>query len=279
MGIPVEGQRGVGGGYRVRPGFRLPPPLMLSGDEAVVVVLGLLAARRQDFEVERGLGRRGADEDPSRSCPTSCAAASRRSRRRSASPPPSGQEAPVGSDVALLVAGLIRRGRRLAFSYRAFTGDETARDVSPHGLVVHSGRWYLAAYDHGRADRRTFRVDRMRKVALADGPWLAPPTGFDAKARQPLAGERPVALGGRRAARSHRARSRLAHPGHGRRARRGGTGTLLRMRVGSLDWMAGVSPASAAASRSTSRPSCARASASSPVASRRRSARSPVAPA
>ena len=24
LGIPVEGERGVGGGYRVRPGFRLP---------------------------------------------------------------------------------------------------------------------------------------------------------------------------------------------------------------------------------------------------------------
>ena len=44
LGIPVEGQRGVGGGYRIRPGYRLPP-LMLGDDEAVVVVLGLLATR------------------------------------------------------------------------------------------------------------------------------------------------------------------------------------------------------------------------------------------
>src|SRR3954470_19923544 len=45
LGIPVEGQRGVGGGYRLRPGYRLPP-LMLTDDEAVAVVLGLVAARR-----------------------------------------------------------------------------------------------------------------------------------------------------------------------------------------------------------------------------------------
>src|SRR5688500_6367365 len=44
LGIPVEGQRGVGGGYRIRPGYRLPP-LMLGDEEAVVVVLGLLATR------------------------------------------------------------------------------------------------------------------------------------------------------------------------------------------------------------------------------------------
>ncbi|MGH9215021.1 MAG: helix-turn-helix transcriptional regulator, partial [Acidimicrobiales bacterium] len=44
LGIPIEGQRGVGGGYRIRPGYRLPP-LMLGDDEAVAVVLGLLATR------------------------------------------------------------------------------------------------------------------------------------------------------------------------------------------------------------------------------------------
>src|SRR6478735_6598307 len=49
MDIPVEGQRGVGGGYRVRPGYRLPP-LMLSDDEAVAIVLGLIAARRQGLD-------------------------------------------------------------------------------------------------------------------------------------------------------------------------------------------------------------------------------------
>src|SRR6266511_3036987 len=46
LGIPVEGERGVGGGYRLRPGFRLPP-LMLTEDEAVAVALGLIAAGRQ----------------------------------------------------------------------------------------------------------------------------------------------------------------------------------------------------------------------------------------
>ena len=45
LGIPVEGQRGVGGGYRIRPGYRLPP-LMLTDDEAVAVALGVQAAGR-----------------------------------------------------------------------------------------------------------------------------------------------------------------------------------------------------------------------------------------
>src|ERR1700710_1842925 len=49
LDIPVEGQRGVGGGYRIRPGYRLPP-LMLSDDEAVAVVFGLIGARRPSLD-------------------------------------------------------------------------------------------------------------------------------------------------------------------------------------------------------------------------------------
>ncbi|HEY8858757.1 MAG TPA: HTH domain-containing protein, partial [Gaiellales bacterium] len=45
LGIPVAGQRGAGGGYAMRPGFRLPP-LMLNDDEAVAVALGVVAAGR-----------------------------------------------------------------------------------------------------------------------------------------------------------------------------------------------------------------------------------------
>ena len=239
MGIPVEGQRGVGGGYRVRPGFRLPP-LMLSGDEAVVVVLGLLAARRQGLESSEG-SVEGALAKIHRVLPDLLR------RRVEALETTLGfttaerTGAPVDSEVALLAAEAIRRGRRLAFSYRAFTGEETARDVSPHGLVVHSGRWYLAAYDHDRADRRTFRVDRMAKVALADGPWLRPPKGFDAVAHVsrslanvPWRFEVVVLL----ELTLDEAADRI--PGTvGELVEQDG-GTLLRMRVGSLDWMAGV---------------------------------------
>ena len=50
-----------------------------------------------------------------------------------------------------------RRRQRIRVTYRAFSGDETRRELSPYGLVVHSGRWYLAAHDQIREDLRTFR--------------------------------------------------------------------------------------------------------------------------
>src|SRR5699024_10238338 len=45
LGIPVQAQRGRYGGYRLSPGYKLPP-LMLNDDEAVAVVLGLTAVER-----------------------------------------------------------------------------------------------------------------------------------------------------------------------------------------------------------------------------------------
>src|SRR5437879_4715764 len=50
LGIPVESERGRYGAYRLRPGFKLPP-LMFSDQEALAVVLGLLAARRLGLAV------------------------------------------------------------------------------------------------------------------------------------------------------------------------------------------------------------------------------------
>jgi predicted DNA-binding transcriptional regulator YafY len=43
--IPVESSRGVGGAYRLRPGYRLPP-LLLTNEEAFALSLGLHSLRQ-----------------------------------------------------------------------------------------------------------------------------------------------------------------------------------------------------------------------------------------
>ena len=149
--------------------------------------------------------------------------------------------APVAGETVLLLADAIRRRRRLRSGYRSFAGEASQRELSPHGLVVHSGRWYLAAYDHGREDMRTFRVDRMRRPAVDDADAVAPPEGFDAAAyvarslaRVPWAHEVEVLLVLPLEEATRRLPSTLAelsdYDG----------GTLMRMRVGSLDWTAHV---------------------------------------
>src|SRR5207302_5339498 len=45
LGVPVESESGRYGGYRLRPGYKLPP-MMFNEEEALALILGLLASRR-----------------------------------------------------------------------------------------------------------------------------------------------------------------------------------------------------------------------------------------
>jgi predicted DNA-binding transcriptional regulator YafY len=238
LGIPVEGQRGVGGGYRIRPGYRLPP-LMLGDEEAVAVVLGLLATRASGPDgsrdaVDGALGKinRVLPSTLRRQVEALEATLGFTSTTRGA---------PVDAAAVLLLADAIRRRRRLRAAYRTFTGEESERELSPHGLVVHSGCWYLAAHDHARDDLRTFRVDRMWRPTLTEGAAVPAPEGFDpvahvtrSLASVPWTWEVEVLLDLPVDEAARRIPATLAEllddP----------EGTLLRMRVSSLDWMAAV---------------------------------------
>ncbi|RAY14143.1 transcriptional regulator [Actinomadura craniellae] len=157
LGVPVVAERGRHGGYRLMPGFKLPP-LMLTDDEATAVVLGLLAGRRiglPDAATESALAKVG------RVLP-----AALRDRVRALQDTLGFTLAPrpgVAPDVTavLTLAAAAREHRRARIRYRSFQGTETERDLDPHGLVFHSGRWYVTGHDHRSGERRTFRVDRV----------------------------------------------------------------------------------------------------------------------
>jgi len=53
LDVPVESVRGRYGGYRLGSGYRMPP-LMLSDDEALAVMLGLVAGRRTGLVTTTG---------------------------------------------------------------------------------------------------------------------------------------------------------------------------------------------------------------------------------
>jgi predicted DNA-binding transcriptional regulator YafY len=239
LDIPVEGQRGVGGGYRVRPGYRLPP-LMLNDDEAVAVVLGLIGARGPSLDREAEPVD-GALAKILRVLPAPLRSQVEALEQTLAFTGSPRGATPVGGGVALMLGEAIWRRRRVGTGYRAFSGERTTRELSPHGLVVHGGRWYLAAFDHGRDDLRTFRVDRMTGAKVSATAAVAPPPGFDAVAhvslslaRVPWTWEVEVLLD----LPIDQAAERLP-PTLAELAQEDGR-TRLRMRVGSLDWMAAV---------------------------------------
>src|SRR5262249_34248289 len=177
LGIRGEGERGGGGGYRLRPGYRLPP-LMLTEDEATAVVLGLTAARR--LALGDADGTDGALSKIHRVLPDTLR---RRVEALEAALAFTGSAVlgqPPARRTVLLLAEAIRRDRRVRVSYRSFEGARTRRELSPYGLVVHAGRWYLAAHDHSRDALRTFRVDRVERAVALDAAARPAPGDFDA---------------------------------------------------------------------------------------------------
>lgn len=78
-------------------------------------------------------------------------------------PPPAGAlpSASVDGDVLAAVGAACELQERLQFDFRARDATVTRRDVEPYRLISSGRHWYLLAYDVGRADWRTFRLDRM----------------------------------------------------------------------------------------------------------------------
>ena len=64
-----------------------------------------------------------------------------------------------------VIAAACRDSERLRFAYRSRDGTDSRREVEPHALVNLGWRWYLVAWDRGREDWRTFRVDRLTRPA------------------------------------------------------------------------------------------------------------------
>jgi predicted DNA-binding transcriptional regulator YafY len=179
LGVPVVAERGRHGGYRLMPGYKLPP-LMLTEDEAVAVVLGLLAAERIGMhaaapavasaraKVERVLPVTLRDRVAAVSSTLGFTTAARTGTAPEA-------------EVLLALGTAGRERQRVALTYRSWRGEPTSRELDPYGLVFHAGRWYVAGHDHRRGAVRTFRLDRVGEVVPGSARFTVP-AGFDAVA-------------------------------------------------------------------------------------------------
>jgi predicted DNA-binding transcriptional regulator YafY len=164
LGYPVHATPGVAGGYRLGAGAELPP-LLLDEDEAVAVAVGLRTAA--------SVGVAGIEETSVRALAKLEQVLPSRLRRRvsavgSATVPYPGTGPAVDAETLAIIAGAARDHERLRFKYRAREGQDSRRVVEPHGLVHTGKRWYLVAFDTGRDEWRTFRVDRIDGRPSAD---------------------------------------------------------------------------------------------------------------
>lgn len=177
LDVPVHPVRGRYGGYRLSPGYRMPP-LMLTDEEALAVLLGLLAGRRTGLVAAPVAALESAAAKVRRVLPAALG------RRVDAlletlgftAPEIAGQGPETG--VLLTLAQAARDRRPVALAYTGRDGKESDRTLHPYGIVAHSGHWYVTGADSASGEVRTFRLDRIRGVAVNPGEFEVP-TGFN----------------------------------------------------------------------------------------------------
>ena len=127
LGIPIDVTRGRYGGYRLAPGFKLPP-LMFTDDEAVAVVLGLATSRATP-------AAGAAVSKVRRVLPTALASRidallstmdTTATVRRTATP---------DTGALLALADAARRHLTVTLSYTAWRGRASSRGLDPYGLA------------------------------------------------------------------------------------------------------------------------------------------------
>jgi predicted DNA-binding transcriptional regulator YafY len=159
-GTPIDGEAGVG--YRIRPGYDLPP-LMFDREEIQALVLGVrivrqfgdpALARASDAILAKVASVLPKELEPLLT-DTKLFVPTTLSGRRSA------------DGLAIARNALVSR-RRLRFRYANERGDASERTVRPLAVFFWGRTWTLAAWCEMRTAFRNFRVDRISDPTLGD---------------------------------------------------------------------------------------------------------------
>lgn len=175
--IPVESSRGVGGAYRLRPGYRLPP-LLLTNEEAFALSLGLHSLRQVGLSAFAP-ATEGALEKLQRVLPETLRE-SVRTVEDVVAIEPGPWVVTTSVDCLIGAASAIRTGRRIRFDYRSHDGSATRRHIEPYAVMHTDGRWYLIGHCLSRRALRTFRLDRVSNLGSGAGSFRRP-AAFDAR--------------------------------------------------------------------------------------------------
>jgi predicted DNA-binding transcriptional regulator YafY len=169
IGMPVEGSRGPGGGYQLRPGFKLPP-LLFTEEEATAIVLGLLGTHRREVDLP-ATAIEGALAKVYRVLPLRG-----RERLQAISAHmmllPYQQEERLDAALILGITEAINQQRRIFLEYNSYDNEFSQRAIEPYGLLSWKGRWYIIAYCCLRQGIRTFRLDRIRDLRFLEETFV-----------------------------------------------------------------------------------------------------------
>ena len=159
-GVPIEGEAGVG--YRLRPGYTLPP-LMFTAPEAQALVAAVrIAQPRLDAamaaEAEAALAKILAV----------LPADARVAAESLALYAPDAGIAPEVREALQTMRGAVLQRRKLRLHSVDEQGKVSERSVRPLGCFFWGAVWTLAAWCELRQDFRSFRIDRVRRLEPLD---------------------------------------------------------------------------------------------------------------
>jgi predicted DNA-binding transcriptional regulator YafY len=171
-GVPIDGEAGVG--YRLHPGFDLPP-LMFNHDEIDALVVGA-----RFVESWGGPKLRTA----ARAALAKIAAALPQDRRSAIQQTrlfaPGFFINPQWGERLEELRSAIGSQRYVEFDYSDGNGQGTHRRVRPFGVFFWGGTWTLGAWCELRKDFRNFRIDRFAALTVCEQVFPNEPgRGFD----------------------------------------------------------------------------------------------------
>ena len=159
-GTPIDGEPGVG--YRLRPGYDLPP-LMFDREEIQALVLGARIVRQVG---DPALAR------ASESILSKVAAVLPKDLEPLLAEARLYMPGTVGSATSSAGLAIAREAlitqRRMRMKYASERGEQTDRTVRPLGVFFWGRAWTLAAWCELRNDFRNFRLDRVGAVTLGE---------------------------------------------------------------------------------------------------------------
>jgi len=153
MGIPIElvetlDQEIPVVGYRIPPEHYYLPDPALEADELAAVQIAAASIRVGELDQHLHLE------------------AFRKLGGREAGPPEGGELAAIPRPAHLdAIFDAVTTRRVLGFTYAG-----VVREVEPHRLDFHKGRWYLTGWDRARAADRRFRLDRIEGAVDRGAP-------------------------------------------------------------------------------------------------------------
>jgi predicted DNA-binding transcriptional regulator YafY len=185
-GIPLYGEPGDGGGYRLLGGYRTRLTGLTAGEAEALVLAGIPGAA-----AELGLGTvmATAELKLQAALPAELRERAARIRERFHLDAPGWYQAGDCAPRLAAVADAVWNQQRIRVAYRRWAHPtDVTRTLEPYGVVLKAGRWYLVARSEGQL--RTYRVnqilglttlnERFERIADFDLPahWEASVSGF-----------------------------------------------------------------------------------------------------